>query len=207
MFEQLLEFDSVIGGLLGIAGGVMTVLVWEVFLRPVREGRTLAEVLSAEVSFNLQYLAAATLKADRKSIGGDFATSTLVFESAVGQVGLLPVQLVHEVVFLYKYFAELNGYPRAYADALRDYRSYEAGSENRAAAERELQQLIAVFQQTLTKATKRIELVQPLLVKAARPWWSIRAWRSAEPKLLDVEELKTRVARAEAERKSPPDRR
>ena len=29
MLDQLLQFNSIIGGLLGIAHGVMTVLVWE----------------------------------------------------------------------------------------------------------------------------------------------------------------------------------
>ena len=207
MFEQLVKFDSILGGLLGLVGGIVTVLVWEIFLRPAREGRALAEVLAAEVSFNLQYLSAASLKANRSGIGSDFTASTSVFDNTVDKIGVLPPQLVHEVVFLYKYFSELNGYPKAYGDTLREYRGYEPGSANKATTERELDLVITVFRQTLEKAIKRIELVQPLLLKAARPWWSLRGWRSPKAVSLNLEELGQRMARSEGERKGADPKR
>lgn len=113
---------------------------------------------------------------------------------------MLSPQLVGEVVFLYRYFFELNQLPKAYADLLTQYRSYGTGTENKVASEGELKGAIAVFGQNLDKAIKRIQLVQPLLLAAARPWWSSRRWRSSTPIALDVERLRERIERATRER-------
>lgn len=187
---------------LGLFGGVGAVVIWEIFIRPVREGRDLAEVLAAEVSFNLEYLVAATMKAKQTGIGVDFSLSTAVFDSTVDRIGALPPRLVAEVVFLYRYFAELNQLPRAYAELLTQYRGYEPGTENKQAAERELKGAIQAFRQNLDKAINRIQLVQPLLLAAARPWWSVRAWRSPKPVALDVDAVRARIERASRERAS-----
>jgi len=188
--------------LLGLFGGIGAVVIWEIFIRPIREGRDLAEVLAAEVSFNLEYLVAATLRAKGTGIGVDFSVSTAVFDSTVDKIGALPPQLVGEVVFLYRYFAELNQLPKTYAELLTQYRSYDLGTENKRASERELQGAIQVFGQNLDKAIKRIQLVQPRLLEAARPWWSWRAWRSPKPVALDVDALQARMEQAARERAS-----
>jgi hypothetical protein len=202
MLQELSKLDSIIGGLLGLFGGVGAVIIWEIFIRPLREGRALAEVLAAEISFNLEYLVAASLKPRTTGIGVDFSVSTSVFDSTVDRIGMLPPRLVGEVVFLYRYSSELNQLPKAYADLLTQYRSYGAGTENKLGSERELKGAIAVFGQNLDKAIKRIELVQPLLLAAARPWWSWRTWRSPKPIALDVERLRERMERATRERDS-----
>lgn len=189
----------------GLFGGIGAVLVWELFVRPLVQGRAIAEVLSAEVSFNLEYLTAAGLVAKSNSIPMDFSLSTTVFDSVIDHVGDLPPNLVGEVVFLYRYFTELNKQPTGYAEALREYRGQQAagraGSPHQQAAERELAGIIAVFNQTIQKATARIQLVQPLLLKAAAPWWSVRGRRRREPIALDVDGLKHRMERSMAQRK------
>lgn len=137
----------------GLFGGIGAVLVWELFVRPLVQGRAIAEVLSAEVSFNLEYLTAAGLVAKSNSIPMDFSLSTTVFDSVIDHVGDLPPNLVGEVVFLYRYFTELNKQPTGYAEALREYRGQQAagraGSPHQQAAERELAGIIAVFNQTI----------------------------------------------------------
>lgn len=90
--QQLAQIDAIIGGLLGLAGGAVTVLLWEVFLRPAREGRVVAEVLAAEVSYNLQYLVATIVRPNRRGIGADFKISTQVFDSTLDRLGFLPPQ-------------------------------------------------------------------------------------------------------------------
>lgn len=188
---------SVFGGLFG---GVGAILAWELFVRPLVQGRAIAEVLSAEVSFNLEYLTAAGLVARSNSIPMDFALSTSVFDSVIDRVGDLPPNLVGEVVFLYRYFTDLNKQPAAFAETLREYRTHQAGSAHQQAAERELRGLIAVFNQNIQKATARIQLVQPLLLMTASPWWSIRGRRRRKPIQLDVDGLKQRMERSMAQR-------
>ncbi len=167
MGDSALALLSIIGGLFGGTGAV---LVWELMLRPLVHGRAIAEVLSAEVSLNLEYLTAASLVARGNTIPMDFALSTSVFESVTDRIGDLPPNLVGEVVFLYRYFTELNKQPTAYGDTLKEYRNHHPGSSNHQGLERELGSLIAVYNQNVHKAIARIQLVQPLLLKAASPW-------------------------------------
>jgi hypothetical protein len=197
------EFTVAIASMIaGLFGGTGAVLVWEVVIRPVVQGRAVAEVLSAEVSFNLEYLAAARVVARPNSVPMDFSLSTSVCDSVADRIGDLPPNLVGEVVFLYRYFTELNKLPLGYGETLREFRSYEPGSPNHQAAQRELGALIAVFNQNVQKAIARIELVQPLLLAAASPWWSIRGRRRRKPITLDVDALRQRMERSMRDRQS-----
>ena len=103
-------------------------------------------------------------------------------------------------MFLYRYFTELNKQPAAFAEALREYRNQQAESPHQQAAERGLGGLIAVFNQTTQKAAARIQLVQPLLLKAAAPWWSVRGRRRRKPITPDVDGLKQRMERSMTQR-------
>ncbi len=78
--------ESALSIFAGLFGGIGAVLAWELFVRPVVQGRAIAEVLSAEVSFNLEYLTAAGLVAKPNSIPMDFALSTSVFDSVIDRV-------------------------------------------------------------------------------------------------------------------------
>lgn len=197
------EFTAVIESIIaGLFGGTGAVLIWELAIRPVVHGRAVAEVLSAEVSFNLEYLAAFREIAKPNSIPMDFSLSTSVRNSVAERIGDLPPNLVGEVVFLYRYFTELNQLPIKYGETLREFKNYEPGSPNHHAAQRELAALVAVFNQYVQKAIARIELVQPLLLAAASPWWSIRGRRRRRPIMLDVEALRQRMERSMRDRQS-----
>ena len=160
------EFVSFLAGAFGGSGAV---LLWELALRPWVHGRAVAEVLSAEVSQNLKYLTAASMLAKANKIPSDFSVGTAVFASLTDRIGDLPPDLVGEVVFLYRYFEELNRMPSRFGESLRELRSYESASANYQACERELVAAIGIFNQTVIKAINRIQLVQPLLLKAASP--------------------------------------
>ena len=188
---------------LGLFGGAGATLLWEALLRPRLARRALAEVLAAEVSINLQLLAAAASLANPKKIPPDFSTSTKVFESIVERIGELSPRLVAEVVFLYRYFFELNEHPRVYVECIKELRSYESASANYAACERELLAQVAVFNQYVQKATTRINLVQPLLLKAAFPWWSFpRRWQRPAEAQLSLPELQQKIVRSLREREA-----
>jgi hypothetical protein len=186
---------------LGLFGGAGATLLWEALLQPTLARRALAEVLAAEVSVNLQLLGAAASLASSKKLPPDFSSSTQVFESLVARVGELPPRLVAEIVFLYRYFFELNEHPKAYVECVRELRGYEPGSPNYKACERELLSQVAVFNQYVTKATARIALIQPLLLKAAFPWWSLpRKWRRPVEMELNLSELQQNIVRSQRER-------
>ena len=188
--------------LTALFGGAGATLVWELVLKPMRERRAIAEVLSAEISINLQLLAAASSFANPKRIPSDFALSTTVFESITDKIGELPPQLVLEVVFLYGYFRELSEQPKAYVECVKEIRGYDSGSQNYQSVEREILALVAVFNQYVQKAITRINLVQPLLLKAAFPWWSPRRWHRRPALLLNMEELQQRMAKSLREREA-----
>lgn len=193
-----MSFEAIFSGLFGGAG---VLLLWEVVLKPMRQGRALAEVISAEVSINLELLTAAqSLSKKLTGVPADLRVSTTVFESVTAQIGDLPPNLVGEVVFLYRYFIDLNAQPQAWVDGVKELRGYQPGSPNYQATERELRRLVAIFRQCLSKAIARTELVQPLLLKAASPWWSIRGRRRSRPVSLNVEDLELRMEKAMRER-------
>ena len=187
-----------IGGLFGGAGAT---LLWEVFVRPVITGRSVAEVLAAEVSMNLELLAEfQALSQKRSGIPADLELSTIIFENLVDRIGDLRPDLVGEIVFLYKYFDQINETPKAWVDGVEELRGYQPDSENYWKAEHELRQMIAVFKQSVEKAITRINLVQPKLLESASPWWSLRGRRGPRPSALTVGDLEQRLQRAMRDR-------
>lgn len=62
--------------------------------------------------------------------------------------------------------------------------------------------LVAVFNQYVQKAITRINLVQPLLLEAAFPWWSPRCWHRRPALLLNMEEFQQRIAKSVREREA-----
>ncbi|MGH9159365.1 MAG: hypothetical protein ACRD2X_05190 [Vicinamibacteraceae bacterium] len=140
--------------------------------------------------------------ANPRKIPPDFSLSTKVFEAIVDRIGELHPQVVAEIVFLYRYFLEMNEHPRAYSDCVKELRAYEPGSENYRSCEREVRHYVAVFNQYVEKAIQRIELVQPLLLRNAFPWWSPRRGRRPGESQLTLEHLRQQIARSTREREA-----
>jgi len=186
--------------LLGLFGGAGATLLWELVLKPMRERRNVAEVLSAEVSLNLELLAAAELHASPDNVPSDFELSTMVFDAMAERIGELPSQTVREVIFLYRYFKQLNELPKIYVKSVDDFRAVPADSPHRKAIESEIRSCAVVFNSYVVKASHRVNLTQPLLIAAAFPWWSPRKYRHAPSKELDLREMAERVLVSQAER-------
>ena len=186
--------------LLGLFGGAGATLLWELVLKPMRERRNVAEVLSAEVSLNLELLAAAELHARPDNVPSDFELSTMVFDAMAERIGELPSQTVREVIFLYRYFKQLNELPKIYVNSVDNFRAVSADSPHRKAIESEIRGCAQVFNSHVAKAIHRVNLTQPMLLAAAFPWWSPRKYRNAPSRELGLREMAERVLVSQAER-------
>jgi len=184
--------------LLGLFGGAGATLPWELVLKPMRGRRNVAKVLSAEVSLNLQLLAVAKLHARPDSVPPDFELSTMVFDAMAERIGELPLQTVSEVIFLYRYFKQLNEHPKSYVKFVDNLRA--APAADRKAIENEIRSCVEVFNSYVEKATHRVNLTQPMLLAAAFPWWSLHKYRRIPSKELDLREMAERVLVSQAER-------
>lgn len=188
-----MELTSVLAGLFG---GVGATLLWEVVIKPMRERRSIAEVLAAEISINLQFLGADKVLLSAKKVN-DIKLSTSVYTAVLPRLGDLPPNLVGEIVFLYKYFEEINEHPKIYAQLVEELRTSPGHKE---AIEGEIAACINVHNSYVPKAIHRINLNQKALLTAAFPWWSTRLYSKRPPQGLTYEELEGRIAKSQEER-------
>jgi hypothetical protein len=186
--------------LLGLFGGAGATLLWELLLKPLRERRSVAEVLAAEVSLNLQLLAAAKLHARPDKVPPDFELSTMAFDAIAEKMGELPPQTVAEVLFVYRYFKQLSSLPKSYSQFVSDLRATPVEAPYRATVEQELRACVAVFNSYVEKAIIRVNITQPLLLNVAFPWWSPRRYHREPSRELDFRELAERVQASMVER-------
>ena len=103
---SLIDLAAVIQGLVG---GSAVVLVWEAFLKPAREKRSLANMLKEEVGHNLQYAIGQRLRHDRNpaEFPADFRMSTITFDAVAARLGELS-EHVGPIHLLYRRLDLLN---------------------------------------------------------------------------------------------------
>lgn len=196
---------DVVSLLTGLFGGAGATLLWETVLKPRRERRSVAQVLSAEVSLNLQLLAAALVGADAKKLPPDFRLSTMVFDAVAERIGELRPDDVGEVVFLYNHFTNLNRLVEFYVQYVDDLRACPPDAPHRGTIVSEIQSCIRAFYGSIDKAVNRTNLVQPRLLRAAKPWWSLRKWRSQQSQMLCLDEIAQRMQLSEQHRSAVMD--
>lgn len=124
----------------------------------------------------------------------------MVFDAVTARIGELPSQTVSEVIFLYRYFKQLNDIPRVYIGLVEDLRALPVDSPYRMTVEGEVQACVSVFNSYVAKAVNRCNLTQPMLVASACPRWSPRRYGRDPSKLLELDEMAERVRIAQAER-------
>lgn len=94
----------------GVLGGLIPLVIWEGSLKPRRERRALATILSEEISRNTRR--AVRLRdeppADSHSLRRDPYFSSMIFDAVVGRVGEFPAYDVGRIVELYRWFKDLN---------------------------------------------------------------------------------------------------
>lgn len=94
---------AVIGALVGSA----TTLVWEGFLKPRQERKSIAAALNAEIGFNIMMLDR-HLRGARDLIPPDFAAATTVYRSLAARLGELPPDLAFLLANHYSALEEAN---------------------------------------------------------------------------------------------------
>lgn len=181
-------------------GGAGATVVWELVLRPTRKRTQLAEVLSAEVSHNINVLGSQIVKASSRMIPSDFSCSTMVFDATISDLGLLPSQLIGDVVLLYRHFGELNRLSGAYGKCVDDIRREPRDSGIIPQLKAEAQQTINVFNSSVHVTVERAGIVQPRLLATAFPWWNSRTWFRDRSRSLDLRDVAANAARREAQR-------
>lgn len=186
--------DAISTILLALFGGAGATLTWEALLKPHLDRRSLAEVLAAEISINLQLLGVAKVGASATKVPPDFALGMSVYSSVLPRLGVLPPRLVGEAVFLYRYFEELSRLPTRYVHLIAELRTSDENPSLRAGLEKELQVCVNVFNSYVDKAIDRINLVQPMLLAAAFPRWSFRRYKRRRSESLSFEEIARRLA-------------
>lgn len=183
-------------------GGAGATVVWELVLRPTRKRTQLAEVLSAEVSHNINILGAQIVRATARMIHSDFSCSTMVFDATIEDLGLLPSRLIGDVVLLYCHFAELNRLNGAYAKYVDDIRREPQHSALIPQLKAEAQQVIDVFNSSVHVTAERAGAVQPRLLSAAFPWWNSRTWFRRRSRSLDLNEVAANAANRQTQRQA-----
>jgi hypothetical protein len=181
--------------IISAAVGSIVTLFWEALLAPGVAARSLAEILSVDLSLHMQTIAAAITKSQKnpKSVPYPRPLPLGLYQGVSDRIGELPRDLVGPTLHLYQVFERLNQIAER-ADGLHtrlrelpdDSSQYE-GLRDQLASE------VALYSQFSENAIARIRLVQPKMIKAARPRWSPRFWFADKPRALDASELATRA--------------
>lgn len=116
--------------LLGVFGGAGFTALWEMWLKPRRQRKSLARALRIELAANCSYLL--EVYAQVTSTGAvpfSLQLSTLLYKSVADQLGALPSRVVSEVVLVYRSFELLSGDVERYHYLGEEMRSATSGFE------------------------------------------------------------------------------
>jgi hypothetical protein len=162
----------------GLFGGAGAILLWEAFLKPARERRSLAHMLAEEIGLNIQHAAAQLSYAKKhnpKGIPADFVLSEVVFNAVAARVGELPA-LAGDVVHLYQRVATMNRLPTDFSETLDRLRDLEAQNPADARVKQHrdlLDNMLVVYRSSLDTFINLGNEVLPKLREAARPWYRL----------------------------------
>lgn len=187
----------------GAFGGVGATLLWEAVLRPQREKRALATVLTEEINHNLQFagIARSHIRTKPTTLPGDFSLSTLVFDSVADRIGMLP-SLTAEIVLHYRRAHSMNDLRAGWEPCLRDYRAAKVSAPVQAAAlKSELDSMLVAYRQGLDSLIKEASVLLPKIRRASIAWWQFRR-RARKLTRLTQAEIDLDVARAALARES-----
>lgn len=133
--------------LAGLFGGAGWSAAWELWLRPRRDRRSIARALTAEIEGNVAMASSLLFSwSDRRdAVPAILRFSTLVFTSLSSNLGDVDVEILQDLVWLYRDFAYLNDFSAVSAEIeMRD-----AGSSNYGQRIQNRQQLALDFKNAL----------------------------------------------------------
>jgi hypothetical protein len=177
--------------IIGALAGSFATLAWEAFIRPLRESRSFAEVLAADISLHAQAVLAELLQiqANPRIVPLLRPMPTALFAAIVGRIGELPRKLVGETLALYRILERLNEISERANEIYGSLKNLPEGDPAYPVLEAQLAESIALYGRFMENAKARINHVQPRLVKAAMPWWSPRFWTGPRPTTLKTEDM------------------
>jgi len=156
----------------GLFGGAGATWLWEGLLKPRRDRRNLARALGAEVGLNMQLVAGASSLLVHKpnQIPLDYSLSAQVFLAVTARIGELEPVLMADVVVFYREIDALNQLPKAFTDALDEYRRIDrADHAGRERAQRFLDSILTTYRMGLERTVQRGNQVLPRLRRTSRP--------------------------------------
>lgn len=174
-----------------IAVPVAIIIVWEAILKPDREKRSLARVLSQEMSLVMQNAAVAHLRSmdNPKGISPNFSLPTIAFDAVCTQIGYLPSGLVFRIIQFYFLAKSVNTLPGRFESTYREFQAARitgGGQEHKD----ELDDILALYKQGLEHLVKMANDILPDLHRASVPLWHPEHYfRKPEP-TLTLAELK-----------------
>jgi hypothetical protein len=163
----------------GFFGGAGAILLWEGFLKPSRERRSLAHVLAEETAQNLN-LAAMQLNLIRTGRSPEAVRpwaplSSIVFQAAVPRLGELPYH-VSKVIAVYRLLEIVNRYPPMIIAEWDDIRPELKGQQPTIEQSQRISRLresLATFENWLDQFKRSSEKLLGELRKASVPWYRV----------------------------------
>jgi hypothetical protein len=190
---------AIIGGL---AGSALT-FAWELFLKPLMAGRMLAEVIAADLSLQLQAIAAnlAQVRANPRTIPHRKPVPTVVYAAIASRLGELPRDVVGETILMYRSFERLNEVAELAASIFEQMEVAEerADQTQLAVLTRRLHREVAQYHAMLEGSLARMNELQPKMVAHAMPWWSLRFWRARKAENLPLKTVTDMVEKRQAD--------
>jgi hypothetical protein len=158
----------------GLFGGAGATLLWEAFLKPAAERRSLAHVLAEEIAHNLQYAAGQRiyLNHNPKGIPYDFALSRMVFDAIAPRIGELP-EHVADIMLIYRHVESLNALPGAFSNAFDAYRVAQTagGGPRTEEHKRDLETMLGIYKDSLERLVNLSNALLPKLRRKAIPYY------------------------------------
>jgi hypothetical protein len=161
------------GWLQGLLSGAGVVLLWEGLLKPRRDRRNLARVLTSEVSRNTEMIANTVVYCELhpRQIPVDFALATGVFDATVDRAGEFPVDVIGELVLFYMKARHLERTLVRYEEAVDGYQAipeYSAAYADRIERDRLKADAEEAYDAFLRGLPSALENARPLLHRLHR---------------------------------------
>ncbi|HEY7770272.1 hypothetical protein [Longimicrobium sp.] len=144
---------SVASLLSGLFGGAGATLLWELYLKPRRERKSVGRTIAGETSLNLQLIALQLAAGEHNpgAVPSDFRLSTLAFEALASSIGELPTEPRQLVILLYNRVQYLNRLVDLYSHTVDKLRETPGESPAKVALDREARAASEAFYRILER--------------------------------------------------------
>lgn len=187
--------SELVAAVVGALVGSISTLLWEAFIKPKQEERSLAEMLAAELSLNLQILGGeiAQFRQNPRTVPMRSPMQVQIYEATLSRLGQVPLPLINKVVHTYRLLYRINWSAERANLVIEALGQLPDEDPEPTFLRTRLEDEIAIYSRFSEEAARKLNELLPNLYKHASPWWSPRFWRAPEPKTLDFRDMKGRV--------------